>query len=107
MGLAEGLSRLTLSAIRTGFESSSVEPTALAKPKPAKDICPRGLRADDEASELESDRVPRVHRCGRRIRSAGMSVLPEPAELHVRGGLRWICPAPDLGAPHGRRRRLR
>jgi len=28
------------------------------------------------------------------VRAVGMPVLPDPAELHVRGRLRWICPAP-------------
>src|SRR2546425_2168941 len=83
--------------------SNPVEPTALSKPKPAKDICLSELRDDDEASELESDRVSRVHRVGRRIRGAGLPVLPEPTELHVRRGLRWVPPAPDLRPPQGLR----
>src|SRR5256886_17592294 len=78
--------------------SNPVEPTVLSR-QPAKDICARGIRGDDEASELESDRVPRVHCAGRRVRGAGMPVLPKPAELHARGRPRWIHSPSGLRAP--------
>src|SRR5256885_3617014 len=85
--------------------SNPVEPTVLSR-QPAKDICARGIRGDDEASELESDRVPRIHCAGRRVRGAGMPVLPKPAELHDRGRPRWIHSASGLGAPQNLRFRI-
>src|SRR3989449_6731530 len=75
--------------------------------EPAKDICARGIRGDDEASELESDRVPRIHCAGRRVRGPGMPVLPKPAELHVSGRPRWIHSASGLRAPQNLRFRIR